>query len=66
METEMGRNFVVSVSLRLSSCTGMDFKSNRTHFRKNACAFVYSIPKKASAGQKEFLVFENNFLDKRV
>ena len=49
MDTEMGmyfpNQFVVSVSLKLSFCRGMDSKSNRTKILKNSCAFVYSVPK---------------------
>ena len=52
METEKGIcfpiHFVVSVSLKLSSCMQMDSKSNLAKFLKNVCSSVYSIPEESS------------------
>ena len=45
-------HFVVSVSLKLSSCTQIDAKSNIAKFLKSVCSLVYSIPKESSLSNR--------------
>ena len=56
METEMGIcfpiQFVVSVSLKLYSCTQIDSKSNIAKFLKSVCSWVYSIAKESSLSNR--------------
>ena len=58
MDTDMGIcfliHFVVSVSLKLSSCTQTVSKSSTATFLNTTCSFLYSIPKKVQLVKKSF------------
>ena len=52
MEIRFSNHFVVSVSLKLSSCTKIDSKSNIVKFLKSVCSLMYSIPKECSLSNR--------------